>query len=236
MISTSKTVGICLGFLLTAGITPSLDAQGTFQNLNFESATIVPVTIGQQTYAQFGPAFPSWIGYYGSSLATVVLYNNRNLGSSSINIFDGNYVDPIDPSFFHPISNFTAVLQSGNANFDVDVALAQTGTVPAGTASLRFLAQNPGRTLFVSMGGQLLSLAVLQDFGGYQEFGADISMFAGQTAELRFTQRHGGIGFAGDVMFDNISFSTDPVPEPSTWALFALGSALCWCAARRRRK
>jgi hypothetical protein len=26
------------------------------------------------------------------------------------------------------------------------------------------------------------------------------------------------------------------VPEPSTWALFALGSALCWCAARRRRK
>jgi hypothetical protein len=33
-----------------------------------------------------------------------------------------------------------------------------------------------------------------------------------------------------------LDFVVSAVPEPSTWALLGLGSALFWCAARRRRK
>ena len=46
----------------------------------------------------------------------------------------------------------------------------------------------------------------------------NISMFAGQTGELR-------LGSDGGVV-DNIQFSLEPIPEPSAFALFVLGSLL----------
>jgi hypothetical protein len=56
---------------------------------------------------------------------------------------------------------------------------------------------------------------------------------AGQEAKLRFTV------FSPDQrMFNNVgvdSFEFNSIPEPSTWALLALGSALCWSFARRRK-
>ena len=45
----------------------------------------------------------------------------------------------------------------------------------------------------------------------------DISMFAGQTGELRF---------AGAGLFDDIQFSNQPIPEPGTFCLFGLGALL----------
>ncbi len=212
-----------IAFLLMA--LPSY-GQG-FINLNFESGTVVPVVIDGVTYAQFGPAFPGWTGYFDSSVVTYANYNNPNLGRTGIGLLDQN--SPV----FGTISNFTAELQGGTAVNDFDVSLAQTGLVPMGTLSLRFVAFNSRNNFFVSMNGQPLTLSILQDWGTFKEYGADISSFAGQMTELRFTKGHGLAQF-GDLFLDEISFS--PVPEPSTWALFALGSALCWCAARRRRK
>ena len=61
---------------------------------------------------------------------------------------------------------------------------------------------------------------------------ADISAFAGQMGELRFTTMpHPDFP---DFHLDDIRFA--PVPEPGTWALLALGSALFACAARGRRR
>ena len=84
------------------------------------------------------------------------------------------------------------------------------------------------------MDGQSLSLVPVQTLNGYEEYAADISQYAGQTAELRFVRPYiaGGANF----VLDNISFSSIGVPEPSTWALLAFGGALFWFAARRRRK
>ena len=60
-------------------------------------------------------------------------------------------------------------------------------------------------------------------------YAGEISPYAGQTAELRFT-----VPTAGGSL-DYIQFSTTPVPEPSTWALLGLGGALFWGLKRRTK-
>jgi hypothetical protein len=202
-----------------------------FVNLNFESAVIVPIPGDPAGRVQFGPAFPGWNAYYNSSQFSStdpVTYNNPTIGTAALGLFT--------PALAGSISNLTALLQGSTINGSPDVSLAQVGMVPSGTLSLRFAAYQAGANLFVvSMNGQPLQYRILQDFGTFREYGADISAYAGQTAELRFTQRS-GFPFANNLSLDNIAFSPIGVPEPSTLALFVLGSALCWCAARRRRK
>jgi hypothetical protein len=115
-------------------------AQGTFQNLDFESATIIP---SSPSLVQFGPAFPGWTGYVGThqlSSTDGVLYDTVNLGSSAISIIDQGWTN----SFGGPIDGtFTAVLQAGllggSTNYG-STTLSQTGTIPANAQSLRFKA------------------------------------------------------------------------------------------------
>lgn len=207
--------------------TPFGHAQG-FINLNFESANIVPIPADPAGRVQFGPAFPGWTAYFNAtplSFTDPVNYNNPSLGTAAIGL-----VNSASPSG-GAISNQTVLLQGSSIINGTTVSLAQTGLVPTGTMSLRFQGANFGPSLFVSLGGQPLNLGILQDFGSYREYGADISSFAGQSAELRFVKSP----LSGDLYFDNISFSTVGVPEPGTWALIGLGSALFWCAARRRK-
>ncbi len=214
---------------------PWIYAQGTFQNLNFESAVIVPIPGDPGSRVQFGPAFFGWTAFYNAtplSSTTPVNFNNSNLGTSALGI--ANQVT----DFGGPIFNYTALLQGGfgTGQLTPEVSLAQTGLIPAGTLSLRFYGQSGFGNLFrVSLGGQLLTPVMLQDFGSYQQYGANIPAIAGQTAELRFTQGNGPTGY-GDSFLDEISFSPVAVPEPGTWALLGLGGALLWSGTRRRRK
>jgi len=83
--------------------------------------------------------------------------------------------------------------------------------------------------LAVTFANTLLSLQPVNVAPGYTLWSADISAFAGLTGELRFTGNHSAGNWVG--LLDDITF----VPEPSTWALLALGSAAFACAARRRR-
>ena len=51
-----------------------------------------------------------------------------------------------------------------------------------------------------------------------------MSLFAGDTVELRFTTAPGGAG-----LLDSIEFSAAPIPEPSVLGLLAVGTAVLAC-------
>ena len=229
-----KKIGLFFILLSMANVRTGW-SQGTFQNLNFESAVIVPVVVQGITFAQFGPAFPGWTAYFNTtplSSTALINYNDVSVGSSALGIT----TQATGPG--SSIFNYTAILQGsiGTGQFAPEVSLAQTGLIPLGTLSLRFYGRRGFGNFFrVSLGGQSLTPMVLQDFGTYQEYGANISGFTGQTAELRFTQGNGPTGY-GDSFLDEISFSPVAViPEPGTWALLGLGGALLWSGVRRRR-
>ena len=90
--------------------------------------------------------------------------------------------------------------------------------------------------LFVTLGGEQLSLTPLASGANYVLYGADIHTWAGQSAELNFTliteRPHVDNRYA---FLDSIRFSDQPVPEPSAFGLSALGGLLLgWRALKRR--
>ena len=199
----------------------STQAQGTFQNLGFESANLTPIPAGQ--YGGFVPianALPGWTGFLGTNQVTQVLHNIYTLGNASIDILGPNW------SFWSLIEGqYTLVLQPGAippqfGNFSASIT--QTGLVPADAKSLQFKA-----ALFspvtVSLAGQTLSLVPLVTGPNYTLYGADISSLAGQSGALTITALAAPNTTAS---FDSFVFSSMPVPEPRVFGLAALGALL----------
>src|SRR5437667_7522155 len=114
-------------------------AQGTFQNLGFESATLVPISGNSSSPVQFAPAFPGWTGSVGGVQLSGALYNNFFLDSSGIGIIDAGR--PFSALVIQ--GTYTAVLQAGFAPgtfTPADTTLSQTGLVPSAAQSLLFRA------------------------------------------------------------------------------------------------
>jgi hypothetical protein len=199
-----------------------------FQDLDFESATLVPVSGTFPVFVQFAPAFPGWNESI-NSVQTNVVYNALALDSADIAI-----IDRTSPNFVGNVidGNYTAVLQSGlgstapNNLLPTDVTLYQTGVVPAGTKSLQFKANewfDSSGTFAVTLGGQTLSLAVLGTGANYTLYGGNVSQWAGQTAQLAFTV-FAEIPHQNDetLFLDDIHFSTQSVPEPDVIGLLVM--------------
>jgi hypothetical protein len=212
----------------------SVRGQSSFLNLNFEAATLSPLPIGQNgSHVPFTSALPGWTGYLGSIQANTALQNNVTLGAPSINILGPlawNY-NPFGPSAID--GNYAVMLQSGSDVAGlVDTSIAQIGMVPATAQSLLFKAFAI-REFSVSLGGQALSLVTVNSTTNYSVFAADISSFAGQTAELRFTAIFGN-SRPGFLTLDSIMFSPTPVPEPSAFIFIGVGGLIF--GARNWRK
>ena len=216
-------------------------AQG-FVNLNFESATLVAPS--PPFYVPFDQAFPGWTGTVGGVQQTLALSNMLYMDTSGISIINQNFTGfGYPPSFDLLEGNYTAVLQAGltfGANpHPADTTLSQTALVPIGTKSLQFESdqwfdQN-FQFLVVTLGGQTLSVTPLSAGLNYTLYGADVSAWAGQMAQLAFTV------LAENPHVDNeyislgaIQFSTQSIPEPSTLALAALGALFLGFRRRRR--
>ncbi|MGD0251556.1 MAG: PEP-CTERM sorting domain-containing protein [Verrucomicrobiota bacterium] len=186
-----------------------------FVNMDFEDAIITPDPSSPYypiaVYAS--DAIPGWIAtgcFLGSS---DILYNGPSLGSTSVSILGTNGFPP-----------------ALNGNFSVDLyggdtapaaSFSQTATVPVSTESILFKAQGGAGTLLVSLGGQNIPFFALSSGSNYTLYGGDVSAFAGQNAQLMFSALE-GINNAWNI--DDIQFSPSSVPEPSEFALTALGA------------
>jgi len=213
-------------------------AQGTFQNLGFESATLVPIPGDAYGKVQFAPAFPGWTGSVGGVQQSAALYNNFFLDTSGNGIMDsgGPFLGGVIQG------NYTALIQAGfgpGTFTPADTTLSQTGLVPSAAQSLLFRANlDPSYATFgVTLGGLPLSLFPLGGGTNYTLYGADIRALAGQTAELDFTvfaQRPHMDNYT--LFLDSIQFSGTAIPEPGVLGLSALGAMLLgWRFWRKRR-
>jgi len=190
-----------------------------FINLDFESANLTG-------YPQTSPvpaanAFPGW-----TVNAQYILYDNFSLSGNSISI-----VGTSPPNGGPVIQGaYSAFLASGNApGLGQTISLGQSGTIPLGIESMSFWGNLGG--LQISFGGQALAFSETGSTANYNIYAGDVSAFAGQTGQLLFSLP----AYTSNVTLDNIQFSTSSVPEPSAFALTALGGLLVvWRRAKAR--
>jgi PEP-CTERM motif len=224
---------ICWVLLIVALVCAdqNLRAQGNFQNLDFESAIIVPIPGDVYGRVEFAPAFPGWTGYIGTNQVPLALHNNIFLGSAGLGIMEesgGGFHTPVIEG------NYMAVLQAGvggpTGTNRLSAAIAQTSLIPVNSQSLLFKTGSSITGPFeVTVGGQTISMIPLLNTATYTVLAGDICAFAGQTHELKIA------GLPGNFVFtvDSIVFSSQPVPEPSALGLFALGGLLLIWKRRR---
>jgi hypothetical protein len=225
-----KTQIFIIGLSLGVFAAVSAVAQGTFQNLDFESANVgsLPASVAVSS------ALPGWSVYYGSDQQTEIGCNIVGTGStlvllqglgSGYPIIDGNY----------------SVLLQGGVTASA-ASISQTGFIAASDQTLLFkeLGAIPGSGNFaVLIGNQSIPVEAVSTgttvSGGYNYtlYGADISAWAGQTEQLTFSALEGN---NNNFLLDDISFSTSPlptlVPEPDAVVLTGIGGVVF--ALRRR--
>jgi hypothetical protein len=230
----TKLIGVAI-YALYSATSFSVRAQGTFQNLDFESAN-VPAS-GPEPYGTFvpvGSALPAWTAYLGAGQMTQVGYNSPTLGTATISLYGPtwNSSDVGLPGIGIIDGNYSVVLQSGavpnNPGFGESASIEQTGTVPSLAESLEFKAFAVG-PFSVSFAGNALDPIALSSGQGedgmtYTLYGASIAAWAGQTGELEFTSDFDA--HFPYLVLDDISFSPQSIPEPSPLALTGVGAVL----------
>jgi hypothetical protein len=221
-----KSIHVHLFALFALASSAIVRAQGTFENLNFEEASIVPIS-GQQFAITVANALPDWTVDYGTVQQTQIYYNAPSLGAPQVTLFASGYPGSASTVFD---GNFSVLLQAGLVNGVVltSASISQTGQIPSGTQSLLFDSASGGfssqQPPEVFIGNDLLTLFPVGTGQGvstsYTIYGANIFAWAGQTEQLTFSSP------LGDFTIDDISFSTGAVPEPSALALTGIGGVL----------
>jgi hypothetical protein len=214
---------------------PSSNAQGSFQNLGFEFGTLMPIPGDPWNRVYFDPAFPGWRGYVGGIQETAAFHNATFLCCSALTLWGGESRPHL------PIEGtYGAFLQAGwrlGTQQPGNTSLAQTGLIPGDAQSILFRSRLFGEEPFeVSLSGQTVPVVTMEITPNYHLLGADISAWAGQQSELRFTAVAPSDGSVVEWIVDSIQFSTTPIPEPSTLALFAVAGVLGCLYYRRKRR
>lgn len=213
-----------IAVLLAVEAIPAGYSQG-FVNLDFEAARIVPDPDSpyypSDVFAT--DAVPGWVAYLHGVPQQDIVYNTVPLSAAAVTLQGpGSSLSPIQGQYF--VSLWGEYRPTGGPG--ASAAIGQTGQIPISARALLVWGTLPVQVTF---NGQGLGFQQTGAGPNYSIFSADISAYAGQTGELRFTApfNQGGI-------IDNIQFSSQPIPEPGSLALLGAGGlALLW---RFRRK
>lgn len=204
----------------------STHGQGTFQNLDFERANVTGYAPGS-TDVPASNALPGWTAYFvnpppfGSNQVTEVAYDNSSLGGAAVAVIDVNNAFGPPPLQ----GNYSVWLfgSGGSGETDIAAMISQTGLVPSAAKSLLMDASPGGQSdLAVTLGGHTINMVALHTFSNYTLYGGDISSLAGHTAELDITALP--VALPNAELVDDIVFSPNAIPEPSMFALAALGA------------
>ncbi len=189
-----------------------------FENLDFESATVSNLPPDTEESVSVTAALPGWTAYFGTNQITEVGHNIITLGSVNVGVWGPNYGFAIPPLQ----GDYSAILQPGSfGNLQgLSASIAQTGLVPSSAKSMQFLAALAfTNDLVVTLGGQTLAVVSL----GSNLYGCDVSAFTGSVENLEFTIAYNN-DHGNDLNFlDDITFSTQAVPEPSPMSLLLAG-------------
>jgi hypothetical protein len=201
-----------------------LFAQGTFQNLDFESAHNIPVfdPQGHPWTMPASDALPSWTCYIGTSQIGAVAYNDVALDSAQVGILSST--SPYPPPGFVQGQYCLSLQTSTFPQFGGTASVGQTGQLPADAQSILFRGTVP---FPVSFAGTAIPLSVLSSRAGYNIYGGDISQFAGLAGELRI-RSFGHFGY-----LDGLIISSQPIPEPANVSLFVTGLGLLYLRWKR---
>jgi len=109
----------------------------------------------------------------------------------------------------------------------VPAAISQSGTIPEYAQSLLFRANfNAGSLTEIRFEGELLPITVMgsdQDVGFW---GVEVGRLQGREGKLEIVNYADPRIGRGGATIDSLTFSSSTVPEPSTWALVAIGVLL----------
>jgi hypothetical protein len=207
-------------------------AQGTFQNLNFESADLSAIPAGQ--YGGLVPiasALPGWGATVDGVAVTQIFQNNYTITGPSVDIFGPNW-NSVNPGIID--GNYTVFLQSVAVPGETDDAsISQSGAIPSGTESIQLKAWSVQATpeFSVSFDGNNLSAVALstgQSASGqeYTVDGFNVAAYSGDSGQLQIATFVPSGNGQSEVEFDDIAFSPQAVPEPDPLALTGIGAVL----------
>jgi hypothetical protein len=185
----------------------------TFENLDFEQATIAPTPVGGAS----GPADPSqcFPGWTVGGSGTVVSYNDLSIGAPAVDLMGPYFPNP--PGYV-PLQGYYSVLLQYFGIAGTAPSLSQSGLVPVGTESINFLVGSGQSDAVVTLNGVNIPLVSLPD----GRWAGDVSAFAGTVAQLTLFPTS-NTGYGGNwLYFDDIQFSPSSVPEPNGLSLCSI--------------
>ncbi|MSU57614.1 MAG: PEP-CTERM sorting domain-containing protein [Pedosphaera sp.] len=218
-----------LGSAIGAVVSFSALAQGNFQNLDFESPLLPLVHVGSGSFdfVAVSNAVPGWDVFLGTNQRNSVLYNNWFLGNATVGLLGPDWTNS------NPIrlaGSYSMNLQAGlDSNFQpTSASIAQSRLVPPSAMSVQMSVREfiniGGGQFAVTLGGQNIPMFPLSFTPNYTIFGGDILPFAGLIRELRISAVPTPNYDHSSFTIDSITFSDQPIPEPSSLILIGLGA------------
>jgi hypothetical protein len=217
-----------------------------FQNLGFESQPIIvgaDLGIGSRyVIPDWTVSFNNtpqqsgvWIGAYILDYTTAALFVSPSAsviaGTQSVFLAASSFEAPIGGFSTENISQIGIVPSTANSiQFKLGTILGFGGTVDT---------SQPQNNFYVTLNNQIVPLQITANTGSYLILAGDVSMWAGQAAELAIGV---GVPYNGnsspEILYsgvvDDVSFSPSPVPEPSVSMLSITSLLLLPWFARRR--